>query len=129
MTLADEAVKGFLVILGRLLLVKEGVEIGFESINVDLIYGLPHQTAESFSDTVNKIITMNPERIAVFSYAHVPWLKKQQGSFARFLPGPYHVPLAFFLPQFVPLILLIFWIIRVQFTGWFRQRSSTFSIS
>ncbi len=61
-------------------------EIGFESINIDLIYGLPHQTAESFSDTVNKIIAMSPERIAVFSYAHVPWMKKQQGSFARFLP-------------------------------------------
>jgi oxygen-independent coproporphyrinogen III oxidase len=60
--------------------------IGFESINIDLIYGLPHQTAESFSDTVDKIITMNPDRIAVFSYAHVPWMKKQQGSFARFLP-------------------------------------------
>ncbi len=61
-------------------------EIGFDSINIDLIYGLPHQTAESFSDTVDKIITMNPDRIAVFSYAHVPWMKKQQGSFARFLP-------------------------------------------
>jgi oxygen-independent coproporphyrinogen III oxidase len=61
-------------------------ELGFESINIDLIYGLPHQTAESFSDTVNKIIRMRPDRIAVFSYAHVPWMKKQQGSFARFLP-------------------------------------------
>lgn len=61
-------------------------EIGFESINVDLIYGLPHQTAESFGDTVEKIITMNPDRIAVFSYAHVPWMKKQQGSFTQFLP-------------------------------------------
>lgn len=62
-------------------------EIGFESINVDLIYGLPHQTADSFSDTVGKIIDMKPDRIAVFSYAHVPWMKKQQGSFARHLPG------------------------------------------
>lgn len=61
-------------------------ELGFESINIDLIYGLPHQTAESFADTVDKIILMNPDRIAVFSYAHVPWMKKQQGSFARFLP-------------------------------------------
>jgi len=61
-------------------------ELGFESINIDLIYGLPHQTAESFGDTVDKIIEMNPDRIAVFSYAHVPWMKKQQGSFARFLP-------------------------------------------
>jgi oxygen-independent coproporphyrinogen-3 oxidase len=61
-------------------------EIGFESINVDLIYGLPHQTAESFGNTVDKVIAMNPDRIAVFSYAHVPWMKKQQGSFARYLP-------------------------------------------
>ncbi|HXG67424.1 MAG TPA: oxygen-independent coproporphyrinogen III oxidase [Blastocatellia bacterium] len=61
-------------------------ELGYESINVDLIYGLPHQTAESFSETLDKITTLNPDRIAVFSYAHVPWMKKQQGSFARFLP-------------------------------------------
>ena len=61
-------------------------ELGFESINIDLIYGLPHQTADSFSDTVDKIIAMNPDRIAVFSYAHVPWMKKQQGSFAQHLP-------------------------------------------
>jgi oxygen-independent coproporphyrinogen-3 oxidase len=61
-------------------------ELGFDSINIDLIYGLPHQTAEGFGDTVGKIIEMNPDRIAVFSYAHVPWMKKQQGSFARFLP-------------------------------------------
>lgn len=61
-------------------------ELGFESINVDLIYGLPHQTVESFSRTVDQILTMNPDRIALFSYAHVPWLKKQQGSFANHLP-------------------------------------------
>lgn len=60
--------------------------LGFESINMDLIYGLPHQSSESFSDTVDKIIEIDPDRIAVFSYAHVPWMKKQQGSFARFLP-------------------------------------------
>ena len=61
-------------------------ELGFESINIDLIYGLPHQTTESFDNTVDKIISMNPDRIAVFSYAHVPWMKRQQGCFARFLP-------------------------------------------
>ncbi len=38
--------------------------------------------------------------------------------FARLLPGPYHVPAIFFFPQFLPLGLLIFWIIRVRFTGW-----------
>jgi oxygen-independent coproporphyrinogen III oxidase len=60
--------------------------LGFESINIDLIYGLPHQTVESFAATVDRVIEINPDRIAVFSYAHVPWLKKQQGSFAKHLP-------------------------------------------
>ncbi|QQS45714.1 MAG: oxygen-independent coproporphyrinogen III oxidase [Acidobacteriota bacterium] len=60
--------------------------LGFDSINVDLIYGLPHQTVEGFSRTVDRIMEINPDRIALFSYAHVPWLKKQQGSFARHLP-------------------------------------------
>jgi uncharacterized membrane protein len=40
--------------------------------------------------------------------------------FARLLPGPYHVPLAFFLPQFIPVGLLIFWMIRVRSAGWVR---------
>jgi hypothetical protein len=40
--------------------------------------------------------------------------------FARFLPGPYHVPPIFFLPQFLPLLLLVFWMIRVRITGWRR---------
>jgi hypothetical protein len=41
--------------------------------------------------------------------------------FARLLPGPYHVPPAFFYPQFVPLAVLLYWMIRVRFTGWYRQ--------
>jgi len=53
-------------------------DLGFESINVDLIYGLPFQTADSFKETVDRIIALNPERIAVFNYAHVPWMKKHQ---------------------------------------------------
>lgn len=60
--------------------------LGFESINVDLIYGLPYQTPESFAHTVDQIIGLSPDRIALFSYAHVPWLKKQQGSFIAHLP-------------------------------------------
>jgi oxygen-independent coproporphyrinogen-3 oxidase len=51
-------------------------ELGFSSINLDLIYGLPFQSVESFADTVEKIIDISPDRIAVFNYAHVPWLKK-----------------------------------------------------
>ncbi len=58
----------------------------FESINVDLIYGLPHQTEESFARTIDLVIGLSPDRIAMYSYAHVPWLKKQQGSFARHIP-------------------------------------------
>lgn len=53
-------------------------ELGFESVNLDLIYGLPFQTVASFADSVDKIIDISPDRIAVFNYAHVPWLKKHQ---------------------------------------------------
>jgi oxygen-independent coproporphyrinogen-3 oxidase len=60
--------------------------LGFDSINVDLIYGLPHQTPERFGHTVEQILELAPDRVALFSYAHVPWLKKQQGAFAGFLP-------------------------------------------
>jgi len=67
-------------------LVLSARRLGFDSINVDLIYGLPLQTAESFGRTVEQIIEIGPDRIAMFSYAHVPWLKKQQGSFATRLP-------------------------------------------
>lgn len=67
-------------------LVMAARRLGFDSINVDLIYGLPYQTAASFSETVEQILQINPDRIAMFSYAHVPWLKKQQGSFQGHLP-------------------------------------------
>jgi oxygen-independent coproporphyrinogen-3 oxidase len=53
-------------------------ELGFRSINLDLIYGLPYQTPESFETTVDKVIDISPNRLAVFNYAHVPWLKKHQ---------------------------------------------------
>ena len=61
-------------------------QIGFESISVDLIYGLPYQTASTFAETIDQVLAIAPDRIAMFSYAHVPWLKKQQGSFASHLP-------------------------------------------
>ena len=67
-------------------LIRSARALGFDSINVDLIYGLPYQTAETFAHTVDQIIELAPDRIALFSYAHVPWLKKQQGAFAAFLP-------------------------------------------
>jgi len=46
------------------------------SVNVDLIYGLPYQTLETFKETLRLALTLNPDRFAVFNYAHVPWLKK-----------------------------------------------------
>jgi oxygen-independent coproporphyrinogen-3 oxidase len=67
-------------------LIQSARALGFDSINVDLIYGLPHQTAETFAHTVDQVVGLAPDRIALFSYAHVPWLKKQQGAFAAFLP-------------------------------------------
>ncbi|HKV23955.1 MAG TPA: oxygen-independent coproporphyrinogen III oxidase [Candidatus Acidoferrum sp.] len=67
-------------------LIRSARELGFSSINVDLIYGLPHQTADSFSRSVDQILELAPDRVALFSYAHVPWLKKQQGSFVGHLP-------------------------------------------
>ena len=53
-------------------------EADFESVNIDLIYGLPYQTLETFSETIEKVIKLNPDRIANFNYAHVPWLKRLQ---------------------------------------------------
>lgn len=53
--------------------------LGFASVNLDLIYGLPHQTPDRFAHTVEQVIThLAPDRVAVFSYAHVPWLKPHQ---------------------------------------------------
>lgn len=53
-------------------------EAGFHSINMDLMVGLPHQTVDTFRETLGKIIGMGPDRLAVFNYAHVPWMKKHQ---------------------------------------------------
>src|SRR5262249_29090137 len=61
--------------------------LGFESINVDLIYGLPKQTRSSFDKTLDLVLGLDPDRLAVFSYAHVPELKHQQRSFEKFLPS------------------------------------------
>ena len=51
---------------------------GFASINMDLIYGLPHQTPDSFADTLDRVRRLNSDRLAVFSYAHVPWMMPHQ---------------------------------------------------
>lgn len=64
--------------------------LGFGSINVDLIYGLPLQTPASFAQTIADVLTLNPDRLSVFSYAHVPWIKPAQKIFdsREQLPGP-----------------------------------------
>jgi oxygen-independent coproporphyrinogen-3 oxidase len=58
-------------------------EEGYHSISVDLIFGLPLQTADSFARTVDDVLTLKPDRIAVFSYAHVPWIKPSQRIFEK----------------------------------------------
>lgn len=53
-------------------------QAGFPSLNIDLMYGLPHQTPESFEQTLNDVLRLRPDRLAIFSYAHVPWMKPAQ---------------------------------------------------
>lgn len=53
-------------------------KIGYTSINADLIYGLPLQTSKNVHDTIEKVKELRPERIAFYSYAHVPWKSKAQ---------------------------------------------------
>lgn len=56
---------------------------GFEGINVDLCYGLPEQTEATFARTVDETIVLRPDRVALFGYAHVPWLRPQQNRIPR----------------------------------------------
>jgi len=56
-------------------------ELGYTSVNYDLIYGLPRQTEESFPKTVEKTIELRPDRIALYSFALVPWIKPAQRSY------------------------------------------------
>jgi oxygen-independent coproporphyrinogen III oxidase len=64
-------------------------DIGVGSLNLDLIYGLPHQTASGVARTVEQALRLAPDRVAVFGYAHVPWMKKHQALLPEAaLPGP-----------------------------------------
>jgi oxygen-independent coproporphyrinogen-3 oxidase len=56
-------------------------EGGFDSVGIDLIYGLPFQTVASFEETLRLVLELNPDRLALFSYAHVPWIKPAQRLF------------------------------------------------
>ena len=53
-------------------LISEARELGFTSINADMIYGLPLQTPQSFKDTIDQLIALSPDRVSVFNYAHLP---------------------------------------------------------
>lgn len=64
--------------------VNQARAIGYTSINFDLIYGLPLQTRKSVIDTINKVNLLKPDRIAFYSYAHVPWIKPGQRKFTEF---------------------------------------------
>jgi oxygen-independent coproporphyrinogen-3 oxidase len=56
---------------------------GVKSINLDLLYGLPHQTCDSIAATARKVLALTPDRLALYGYAHVPWLKKHQNMIAE----------------------------------------------
>jgi oxygen-independent coproporphyrinogen-3 oxidase len=72
-----------------LAVLREARALGFRSINMDLIYGLPFQTVESFGRTLDKIIGASPDRLSVFNYAHLPELFKTQRQInAAELPPP-----------------------------------------
>jgi oxygen-independent coproporphyrinogen-3 oxidase len=62
---------------------------GFTSVNVDLIYGLPKQTLAGFERTIEQVVAMGVDRLAVYGYAHVPWLKRHQRAIPdASLPSP-----------------------------------------
>lgn len=58
-------------------------ELGYESINFDLIFGLPKQTPAHIQSTLEKVALFRPERIAFYSYAHVPWVKPSQRAYSE----------------------------------------------
>ena len=63
--------------------------LGMGSLNIDLMYGLPHQTPERFAATLDAIVELRPDRLAVFGYAHLPWLKPHMKKIdGGALPGP-----------------------------------------
>ncbi|MCG3172183.1 MAG: Oxygen-independent coproporphyrinogen III oxidase [Myxococcota bacterium] len=70
-------------------LMQRAKELGYRSINLDLVYGLPYQTVESFSGTIRAVIGLGPGRLAMYSYAHVPWMNPHQNKIpVDALPGP-----------------------------------------
>jgi oxygen-independent coproporphyrinogen-3 oxidase len=63
--------------------------LGYSGINFDLIYGLPYQRPETFQQTLDRVLEMAPDRVAVFGYAHVPWMRPHQRRFDEAsIPSP-----------------------------------------
>ena len=67
-------------------LVDAARDLGYQSVNIDMIYGLPGQRRAGFEESVEQILTLRPDRVAMYSYAHVPWLKRPQRVLAAHLP-------------------------------------------
>lgn len=64
-------------------------DAGLRSLNIDLLYGLPYQTPASYRETLDSVVAMQPDRLAIFGYAHVPWMSKRQVIIPEAaLPGP-----------------------------------------
>ncbi len=62
---------------------------GIAGLNIDLMYGLPYQTSQSVAETASRALELEPDRVAVFGYAHVPWMKRHQKLLPEAaLPGP-----------------------------------------
>jgi oxygen-independent coproporphyrinogen-3 oxidase len=56
-------------------IIEAGRRLGFSSVNVDLIYGLPYQSLDGFGRTLEQVLTLQPDRVAVYSFAFVPWIR------------------------------------------------------
>lgn len=74
-------------------LTRDAVEMirarGVASLNADILYGLPHQTGERITDSVQKLLSLSPDRVALYGYAHVPWMARRQGMIpSDALPSP-----------------------------------------
>lgn len=67
-------------------IVEQARELGYVSVNFDLIYGLPAQTDRTVEETMAKTIELKPDRLAYYSYAHIPWMKPAQRLYEKYLP-------------------------------------------
>jgi oxygen-independent coproporphyrinogen-3 oxidase len=62
---------------------------GIRSLNIDILYGLPHQTDQRISESVQQVLSLSPDRVALYGYAHVPWMARRQSMIPTdALPSP-----------------------------------------